>query len=58
MNETARNRMVAGFILFNGCRNAKRCGSLKRVALQPFVFTHVVIAKPRTLLRGMLYRQA
>ncbi len=40
MNEIARNRMVAGFILFNGCRNTKRCGRLKRVALQAFVFTH------------------
>jgi hypothetical protein len=39
-------------------RNARRCGFLKRVALQAFVFTHVVIAKPCTLLRGMLYRQA
>ncbi|WP_176539223.1 hypothetical protein [Rhizobium sp. M1] len=57
MNETARNRMVAGFILFNGPqRQALRLLEARRAS--SLCFTHVVVAKPRTLLRGMLYRQA
>ncbi|MBY4610273.1 hypothetical protein K6M90_21745 [Rhizobium sp. 9T] len=57
MNETARNRMVAGFILFNGCRNAKRCGFLKRVA-SSLCFHASRHGKTVHALRDMLHRQA